>query len=155
MRVLGIDPGSRITGYGVVDVIDGRIRYVASGCIRTMTGSIAERLQELYQGVQSTLAAYSPQQVAVEQIFIARNPASALKLGQARGVALAACMSEGVQFHDYAPRQVKLAVVGTGKASKQQVQYMVQALLKLPGAPQADAADALAVAICHVNTRRL
>jgi crossover junction endodeoxyribonuclease RuvC len=155
IRVLGIDPGSRLTGYGVVDTERGRLKYVASGCIRTMQGTMGERLQELYRGLEQILAAYQPEQVAIEQIFIARNPASALKLGQARGVALAACISRGVTTHDYAPRQVKLAVTGTGKAAKQQVQHMVQALLSLPGSPQADAADALAIAICHVNTRGL
>jgi len=154
-RVLGIDPGSRLTGYGVVDADRGRLRYVASGCIRTMDGSMAERLRELLHGLEKTLADYVPEQVAIEQIFIARNPVSALKLGQARGVALAACISRGVSVHDYAPRQVKLAVTGTGKATKHQVQHMVQAILDLPGAPQADAADALAIAICHVNTRGL
>lgn len=154
-RILGIDPGSRITGYGLVDVDRGRLEYVASGCIRTVVGNMGERLHELHQGLLEILAEYRPQEVAIEQVFIARNPASALKLGQARGVAMAACMSGQVTLHDYATRQVKLAVVGTGKAAKPQVQHMVQALLGLPGSPQADAADALAVAICHINTRGL
>ena len=153
--MLGIDPGSRVTGYGVVDVDAGRLRYVASGCIRTITGEMPARLRELLLGLEELLALYKPDQVAIEQIFIARNPVSALKLGQARGVALAACISRGVSIHDYAPRQVKLAVTGTGKAAKEQVQHMVRALLGLPGTPQADAADALAIAICHVNTRGL
>jgi len=155
VRVLGIDPGSRVTGYGVIDVDAGRLRYVASGCIRTITGEMPARLRELLLGLEELLALYKPEQVAIEQIFIARNPVSALKLGQARGVALAACISRGVSIHDYAPRQVKLAVTGTGKAAKEQVQHMVRALLALPGTPQADAADALAIAICHVNTRGL
>jgi len=154
-RVLGIDPGSRLTGYGLVDVEQGRLTYVASGCIRTVVGSMGERLNELHQGLLEIIANYHPDEAAIEQVFIARNPASALKLGQARGVALAACMSERMGMYDYATRQVKLAVVGTGKAGKPQVQHMVQALLKLPGSPQADAADALAIAICHINTRGL
>jgi len=154
-RVLGIDPGSRLTGYGVVDVEQGRLTYVASGCIRTVVGNMGERLHELHQGLMEIVGTYHPDDAAIEQVFIARNPSSALKLGQARGVALAACMSGGVAMYDYATRQVKLAVVGTGTAGKPQVQHMVQALLKLPGSPQADAADALAIAICHINTRGL
>jgi len=154
VRVLGIDPGSRLTGYGIIDVAAGRLSYVASGCIRTVRGEMPERLRELYLGLEELLAAYQPDQVAIEQIFIARNPASALKLGQARGVALAACLSRGVTVNEYAARQVKLAITGTGKAAKEQVQHMVRVLLNLPGTPQADAADALAIAICHVNTRR-
>ncbi len=154
-RVLGIDPGSRLTGYGLIDVEQGRLTYVASGCIRTVVGSMGERLNELHQGLLEIIANHHPDEAAIEQVFIARNPASALKLGQARGVALAACMSERMAMYDYATRQVKLAVVGTGKADKAQVQHMVQALLKLPGSPQADAADALAIAICHINTRGL
>ncbi len=153
--MLGIDPGSRLTGYGIVDT-DGRTKsWVASGCIRTVTGDMPERLRELYLGIEQLLATYQPDQVAIEQIFLARNASSALKLGQARGVALAACMSRGVTMHDYAARQVKLAIAGTGKATKEQVQYMVRVLLKLPDTPQADAADALAIAICHINTRGL
>lgn len=155
IRVLGIDPGSRTTGYGVIDTERGRLRYVASGCIRTVDGEMAERLRELHRSLSELLAMWQPSQVAIEQIFVARNPSSAIKLGQARGVALAACMNLEVSIHEYAPRQVKLAVTGTGKAAKQQVQHMVRSLLDLPGAPQADAADALAIAICHVNTRGL
>jgi crossover junction endodeoxyribonuclease RuvC len=155
IRVLGIDPGSRLTGYGIIDVHAGRLAYVASGCIRTVRGEMPERLRELYLGLEELLAGYQPDHVAIEQIFLARNPASALKLGQARGVALAACMSRGVSVNDYAPRQVKLAITGTGKAAKEQVQHMVRVLLKLPGIPQVDAADALAIAICHINTRGL
>lgn len=155
VRVLGIDPGSRLTGYGVVDSTGRAMSWVASGCIRTVQGEMHDRLRELYLGVEQLLATYQPDQVAIEQIFLARNPSSALKLGQARGVAIAACMSRGVTVHDYAARQVKLAVAGTGKAAKEQVQYMVRVLLNLPATPQADAADALAIAICHINTRGL
>ena len=154
-RVIGIDPGSRITGYGVVQVEAGRIDYVASGCIRPKAGPFTSRLAEIYAGVNSLIATHGATELAIEEVFLARNPASALKLGQARGVAIAAGVAHGLPVHEYAARRVKLAVVGTGRASKEQVQHMVRVLLKLAGTPAPDAADALAIAICHVNTSRL
>ena len=153
-RVLGIDPGSRRTGYGVVDWQRGALRYVASGCVATADGAFAGRLAEIYRGVGGVIATHAPDEFAIEEVFVARNPAAALKLGQARGVAIAAAVGTGLAVREYASRTIKLAVVGTGRAEKEQVQYMVRALLGLDAAPSPDAADALAVAICHINTCR-
>lgn len=152
-RVLGIDPGSRVTGYGVIDVDGSRLRYIASGSIRTTQGEFPDRLGEIYEGVLSLIHAHAPQEVAVEEVFLARNANSALKLGQARGAALAAVVSNRIEVNEYAARRVKQAVTGTGAATKQQVQHMVRVLLSLDGSPASDAADALAIAICHINTR--
>jgi crossover junction endodeoxyribonuclease RuvC len=152
--VLGIDPGSRLTGYGVVDVSNRKAAYRASGCIRTTKAPLPHRLGEIYRGVCDLIERYSPDEVAIENVFMARNAQSALKLGQARGVAIAAAVAAELSIHEYAARQVKQAIVGTGRANKEQVQHMVQVLLELSGAPQADAADALAIALCHVNTAR-
>lgn len=152
MRVIGIDPGSRLTGYGVIEIGPRGLIYLASGCIRTGRGPFAERLAEIYRGVNELIGEHGPEAMAIEEVFLARNPDSALKLGQARGVAIAAGVARGLPVHEYAARKVKLGVVGTGRASKEQVQHMVRVLLQLPGEPQADAADALAIAICHVNT---
>lgn len=152
-RILGIDPGSRITGYGVVEVRGGKAFYVASGCIRTTHAEIPARLGEIYEGIAALIQAHSPDGVAVEQVFMARNASSALKLGQARGAALAAVVMVGLPVAEYAARRVKQAVTGTGGASKTQVQHMVCRLLNLRTSPSADAADALAIAICHINTR--
>ncbi|NIP16593.1 MAG: crossover junction endodeoxyribonuclease RuvC [Pseudomonadales bacterium] len=154
VRVLGIDPGSRITGYGVLEVTGGRTRYLASGCIRPSSKPFPDRLAEIYIGIRSVIAEHGPDVLAIEQVFMARNPDSALKLGQARGVAIAAAVQCGLPVHEYAARTVKQAVVGSGRAGKEQVQHMVRAILELPGAPAPDAADALAIAICHVNTSR-
>ncbi len=153
-RVLGIDPGSRITGYGLLEIDHKQMSYVASGCIRPEAVGLPERLAEIYHGVHEVIATHKPEIFVIEEVFIARNPSSALKLGQARGVAIAAGVAHGLPVHEYASRTVKLAVVGTGRASKQQVQHMVRVILQLPGTPAADAADALAIAICHVNTSR-
>ena len=153
IRVLGVDPGSRLTGYGVVDVDGDTLRYVASGCIQTVKGPFAGRLADIYRGVEEVIAAHLPDVFVVEEVFFARNPQSALKLGQARGVAIAAAVGADLPVSEYAARAVKQAVVGTGNATKAQVQYMVRALLSLSAEPSSDAADALAVAICHVNTR--
>lgn len=156
-RVLGIDPGSVRTGYGIVDTrIDGQraLSYVASGSIRPTTKEFAPRLAEIYRGVSALIAQYQPDQFAIEEVFLARNPQSALKLGQARGVAIAAAVAADLPVAEYAAKRVKLAVVGTGRASKDQVQHMVSALLQLTAHVQlgSDSADALAIAICHVNT---
>jgi crossover junction endodeoxyribonuclease RuvC len=153
-RILGIDPGSRITGYGLLEIDGPKISYVASGCIRPAKGALPERLADIYHGVEEVITIHRPGSLVIEEVFLARNPDSALKLGQARGVAIAAGVVHGLPVHEYAARSVKQAVVGTGKASKEQVQHMVRVILKLPAAPAADAADALAIAICHVNTSR-
>ena len=150
--VLGIDPGSRVTGYGVV-VVDGkRIEYLASGCIKPEKGPLPKRLGEIYQGVVQLIGEHGADVLAIEDVFLASNPSSALKLGQARGVAIAAGVAADLEVYEYAARSVKKTVVGTGRASKAQVQHMVRVLLNLPGEPAEDAADALAIAICHVNT---
>ena len=149
---MGIDPGSRYTGYGVVSVAGNKTTYLASGCINVARLEMHERLKLIYSGLCELIDLYRPDQVAIEQVFVAKNAKSALILGQARGVAIAACMSHSLPISEYAARQVKQAVVGTGKASKEQVQHMVKLLLDLAGDPQADAADALAIALCHVNT---
>jgi len=157
VRVLGIDPGSRTTGYGVIEPGDAgrQPRYVASGCINSGRGEMPERLATIYQGMVEVIGQFQPTHASIEQVFLAKNPDSALKLGQARGVAIAAAVAAGLPIAQYAPRAVKLAVTGTGGAAKTQVQHMVRVLLKLPGTPAEDAADALAIAICHVNTAGL
>ncbi|KEA62064.1 Crossover junction endodeoxyribonuclease RuvC [Marinobacterium lacunae] len=153
MLILGIDPGSRITGYGVINVNGPRNEYVASGCIRIRGEELADRLKQVYAGVSEIIERYSPQEMAIEQVFMARNADSALKLGQARGVAVVAGANAGLPVAEYAARKVKQSVVGNGGADKTQVQIMVAHLLKLPGLPQADAADALAIALCHAHSR--
>jgi len=152
MRILGIDPGSRITGFGVVSVLrNGRLQYVASGCVRAPKGDIAQRLKSVYDGVAEVIRAYQPTTLAIEKVFMARNADSALKLGQARGAAIAAGANHALPLAEYTALQIKRAVVGRGAADKRQVQHMVRALLGLSGAPPADAADALAAAICHAH----
>jgi len=152
---MGIDPGSRITGYGIVDMDGPRSRHVASGCIQTASDRpLPERLKTIFEGVTGVIRDYRPEEVAAEQVFMHRNPDSALKLGQARGAALCAVVMAGLPVSEYAPRAIKQAVVGGGAADKTQVQRMVALLLDLPESPQADAADALAVAICHGHTRQ-
>lgn len=153
MLILGIDPGSRVTGYGVINQVGGRNDYVASGCIRLRGDDLPQRLQQVYAGVTEIIERYSPQEMAIEQVFMARNADSALKLGQARGVAIVAGSNRELPVYEYAARKVKQSVVGNGGADKVQVQHMVAHLLKLPGLPQADAADALAIALCHAHTR--
>lgn len=152
MRVLGIDPGSRVTGFGVLD-IDGQHRhYVASGCIRTpVGGTLPERIESLLKGIAEVVAAYQPTVAAVEQVFVNVNPQSTLLLGQARGAVISALVIAQLPISEYTALQVKQAVVGNGHADKEQVQHMVQRLLRLNGLPQADAADALAVALTHAN----
>lgn len=153
-RVLGIDPGLRVTGFGVIATAGGRTSYVASGCIRTAGADLAERLKRIYEGVCSVIAEYRPDETAVENVFMQRNVESALKLGQARGAAICAVTMHDIAVHEYSPAQIKQAIVGKGNAAKPQVQHMVRALLNLRGAPQSDAADALACALCCVHIRQ-
>lgn len=154
VRILGLDPGSQCTGYAVVET-GARVTYVVSGSIRTRGGPLTERLQEIFAGVDRLSNEYRPDEVAIESIFMHRNADSALKLGQARGAALSGTFAVRPRVFEYAPREVKLAVVGTGGAQKEQVQLMVRRLLNLSGPLGADAADALAIALCHAHSRNL
>lgn len=155
-RILGIDPGSRITGYGLIELDRGQVRYVACGTIRTNQKlPFAHRLNEIFEGLNEVIQMHRPAVAAVEDVFLATNPRSALKLGHARGAAVVAAMQNGLMVYDYSPRQVKQAVVGWGQAEKSQVQHMIRVLLGLAAAPSPDAADALAVAICHANQFRI
>jgi crossover junction endodeoxyribonuclease RuvC len=152
MRVLGIDPGSRVTGFGVVQVLrNGRLEYIASGCVRVPPGELADRLKTVYDGVTEIIKTYQPTMLAIEKVFMAKNADSALKLGQARGAAILAGANQLLDIAEYTALQIKRAAVGKGHAGKQQVQHMVKALLGLSAMPQADAADALACAICHAH----
>lgn len=149
MRILGIDPGSVATGWGIVEWAGSSLRHVASGVLRPGDGHPAERLARIHAELFALVQAHTPQSAALEAVFVARNPRSALKLGQARGVALAVCGTAGLEPAEYAPARVKAAVAGYGAADKVQVQAMVKRLLGLPRAPALDASDALAIAICH------
>jgi crossover junction endodeoxyribonuclease RuvC len=151
--ILGIDPGSRITGFGVINAVGHKLEYIASGCIRMTELELPEKLGQIFDGVTELINLHQPQEFAIEQVFMGKNADSALKLGQARGVAIVAAVQQGLPVAEYAARAVKQAVVGRGGAEKEQVQHMVQVMLKLPGKPQADAADALAIAITHAHTR--
>ena len=155
MRILGIDPGSRITGYGIIDCHPGGERYIASGCIDVAGRDMVIRLQRIYGALCELVGAHRPDTIAIERVFLHRNPDSALKLGQARGVALCAAASLGASVHEYAPRAIKMAVTGYGAAAKPQVAQMVRTLLRIEAALAADASDALAAALCHAQTRRL
>jgi len=155
LRILGIDPGSRVTGYGFVGYANSSFTYLASGCIRTPKGALCERLGVIYVSLVDLIQEFSPHEVAIEEVFMARNPQSALKLGQARGAAIAAVATKKLRLSEYAARSVKKAVTGTGAATKEQVQHMVKVILNLSASPAEDAADALAIAICHVNTQGL
>lgn len=152
--ILGIDPGSRITGYGVIQEVGRSLHYIASGCIKTEVDDMPTRLKIIYAGVTQIIEQFNPTFFAIEKIFMAKNADSAFKLGQARGVAIVAAANLDLPIFEYAARQVKQTVVGTGAADKHQVQQMVKHLLKLGSAPQADAADALAIAITHSHLWR-
>jgi crossover junction endodeoxyribonuclease RuvC len=154
-RILGIDPGSRLTGFGVLDIEDGKPSYVASGAVRTTDGDFPDRLKGIFNAVGEIVAEYRPDIVAIESVFMHKNAGSALKLGHARSAALCATFAYDVEVYEYAPREIKQAIVGTGSATKEQVQHMVASLLQLDGMPQADAADALAAALCHGHQRRI
>lgn len=152
--ILGVDPGSRITGYGLIKQTGQAIEYLDSGCIRTSPeGELSEKLLQIYNGICQLMDNYSPDEVAIEQVFMHENPSSALKLGHARGVAMVAAASHRVKVSEYSARAVKQTVVGYGAAEKAQVSHMVVQLLSLSSAPQSDAADALAIAICHSYMR--
>jgi len=153
IRILGIDPGSLITGFGLIEALGQDARHIASGCIRAPAGELPQRLRAIYAAVSELMSSYAPAEVAIERVFVSRNADSALKLGQARGAALAAVVMGGLPVAEYAARRVKQAVTGTGAATKVQVQHMVCRLLQLKRQPSADAADALAIAICHINTQ--
>lgn len=151
-RVLGIDPGLRTTGFGIIDVQGQKLRYVASGCIKSNSAQqLPERLLTLFSGVNEIIDTYQPDVAAVEQVFSNVNPQSTLLLGQARGAAVTALVARKLAVSEYTALQVKQSVVGHGKAAKQQVAHMVMRLLTLPGEPGGDAADALACAICHAH----
>ena len=152
--ILGIDPGSRITGYGIIQFEKNRYQYIGSGCIKIIAEETAQRLQQIFSGLREIIASYQPQEIAIEKIFMQNNASSALKLGQARGVAIVAASLEGLPVYEYSARQVKQAVVGYGNAEKHQIQQMICRLLKLDKQPSPDAADALAIAICHANSHR-
>lgn len=151
-RILGIDPGSRFTGYGIVDTQGGRSVWVNSGCIRIQGDDLASKLCILAQGLNTLLDEYQPDEVAIEKVFVHHNADSALKLGQARGAAISTVAIRQIPVSEYTPTQIKKAVVGKGNAAKTQVQHMIIQLLGLSRAPQEDAADALAVALCHAHT---
>lgn len=154
-RILGIDPGSRLTGFGVLDFDGDQASYIASGAVRSPDGSFPDRLKQIFLSVGEIVSQYQPDIVAIESVFMARNAGSALKLGHARSAALCATFAFDVEVFEYAPREIKQAVVGTGSASKEQVQHMVVSLLQLEGIPSSDAADALAAALCHGHQRAL
>jgi crossover junction endodeoxyribonuclease RuvC len=154
-RILGLDPGSQRTGYGVIDCRPDGERHIASGCVDVAGQDMVLRLQRIYRAVAELVREHQPDVVAIERVFVHRNPDSALKLGQARGVALCAASSQGASVHEYAPRAIKMAITGYGAAAKPQVAQMVRNLLLLEVRLTADAADALAVALCHSQTRRL
>lgn len=150
MVIIGIDPGSRVTGYGVIQCQGNQSHHVVSGCIRTTATDVSTRLLQIFTGLAEVIQQYQPIEAAIEQIFMHQNPGSALKLGQARGAAMVAI---GMPVVEYSARQVKQSVVGYGAAKKEQVQHMVGRLLNLSEKLQADAADALAVALCHAHSR--
>lgn len=154
-RILGIDPGSRQTGFGVLDFQGDSPSYVTSGTIKSMDGTFADRLRQIFESVAGVVAEFQPDIVAIESVFMHKNAGSALKLGHARSAALCATFEFDVEVFEYAPREIKQAVVGTGAATKSQVQHMVVSILQLDGTPAPDASDALAAALCHGNQHRM
>jgi crossover junction endodeoxyribonuclease RuvC len=151
--ILGIDPGSRVTGFGLIISSGNKLEYVNSGCIKTQTKLLPERLKIIFDQLCGVIECHQPEQAAIEEVFMGNNASSALKLGQARGAAMVACLSFDLSLSEYSARKVKQAVVGAGAADKAQVNHMVKALLKIKDNLAEDAADALAVAICHANTQ--
>jgi crossover junction endodeoxyribonuclease RuvC len=156
MRILGIDPGSHITGYGILEKKGGRLIHIDNGCLTTKrTDSMPDRLNQIYNGLIDIISRFRPDAMAIEEVFVARNPNSAIKLGESRGIALLAAVQQKVSVHEYSTRLVKQAITGYGQASKDQIQKMVKSLLALPQVAQEDASDALAIAICHANSCRI
>jgi len=153
MIILGIDPGLRTTGFGVIQKVGNKLRYIASGTIKSGEGDLPQRLKVILDGVAQVAATYKPDCAAIEKVFVNVNPQSTLLLGQARGAAICALVTHELNVSEYSPTQLKQAVVGTGRATKAQVQDMVARLLALPGLPGSDAADALGVAICHAHSQ--
>ena len=151
IRILGIDPGLRVTGFGIVDKAGGKLRYVTSGCIKSASGELPLRLKAILDGLAEVIGDNAPVQVAIEKVFVNVNPQSTLLLGQARGTAISAAVMHNLPVSEYTALQVKQSVVGAGHARKEQVQEMVKRLLNLSAHPSADAADALACAICHAH----
>jgi len=151
MRILGIDPGSRITGIGIIESDGRHSKHVFSTCIRLGNSAFPLRLGKIYQEVELIIREYQPQQMAIEDVFLSNNPSSALKLGQARGAAICATVMQGIPVSEYSAREIKLAVVGKGNANKSQVQHMVKLLLNLQGKIQEDTADGLAIALSHAH----
>lgn len=154
MIILGIDPGLRVTGFGVIEADERSAGYVASGCIRAAGTDLPERLRIIFEGVQALVAQHRPDEAAIENVFVQRNVSSALKLGQARGAAICALVTHGVSVHEYTPAQIKQSIVGLGNADKEQVRHMICALLRLGSAPRLDASDALACAMSHLHASR-
>ncbi len=151
LRILGIDPGLQVTGFGIVEKTGNRLQYLTSGCVRSGRGELAARLATILEGLREVIAENRPHEVAIEKVFVNVNAQSTLALGQARGTAICAAVLAGLPVSEYTALQVKQAVVGKGHAKKDQVQDMVRRLLALPGSPSPDAADALACAICHAH----
>ncbi|MEO0438009.1 MAG: crossover junction endodeoxyribonuclease RuvC [Pseudomonadota bacterium] len=147
--ILGIDPGSQKTGFGIINSVNGKHEYITSGVIRLPRGPLPERLKIIAESVESLVEQHGPTELSVEQVFLAKSADAALKLGQARGAAIVPCVVRGMEVSEYSARQIKQSVVGTGAAVKTQVQHMVKVLLNLPAEPAEDAADALAAALCH------
>jgi len=156
LRILGIDPGSRTTGYGIVDRVGSKIIHVDNGCLTTKAADpLPQRLDRIYRGLLEAFAKYKPDVVAIEEVFFAKNASSSIKLGEARGVALLASIQSQIPIFEYATREVKQSITGYGQATKDQIQKMVKALLGLPEVAQEDASDALAIAICHSHSYRM
>ena len=154
-RILGIDPGSRATGFGLIDLIGSQVKYISSGVIKSTKGDFTERLKVIHKSVYKLIKEYNPDIMVIESVFVHKNPSSALKLGHARAAALCATFDFDVSVFEYSPREIKKAVVGNGAASKEQVQHMVVSLLNLDGMPAEDAADAIAAALCYSNQRAM
>lgn len=153
--ILGVDPGSRKTGFGIITQVGSKLTYVTSGVIRVEElPTLPERLHQIFVSLQEVINLHCPTELAIEEVFLGKNANSALKLGQARGTAIIAGMELGLSVHEYAARKVKQAIAGSGAADKSAIQHMVKTMLKLPGVPQEDAADALAIAMTHAHTRQ-
>lgn len=152
---MGVDPGSRNTGYGLIVINGQQPQYLTSGVVKAEEGEVPQRLRTIFSGLQDIMQSYQPTELAIEQVFVHQNPGTAIKLGQARGVAIASTFAQAIDIFEYSARQIKQAVVGYGNADKAQIQEMVKRLLQLNAAPQSDAADALACALCHFHSANL